>query len=158
MRMNKMGFSFSKSNTYIYAPVIFVITFIVVAILYATHENKNDKDHFANHAAIISDDIWALNDSGASIYLKLAMKANHYKSVNVSIPGENDFIVLRQDSLSGFPSFLHSTGLIGTKQMSQPILKKRAQIGTLTAVLYVRIIYPLFNILLVLLLILLRHL
>ncbi|MFT5726250.1 MAG: two-component system cell cycle sensor histidine kinase/response regulator CckA [Desulforhopalus sp.] len=153
--MNKMGFSFSKSNTYIYAPVIFVITFIVVAILYATHENKNDKDHFANHAAIISDDIWALNDSGASIYLKLAMKANHYKSVNVSIPGENDFIVLRQDSLSGFPSFLHSTGLIGTKQMSQPILKKRAQIGTLTAVQYVRIIYPLFNILLVLLLILL---
>ena len=155
MRMNKMGFTFPKSNTYIYALIIFVITFIIVAVLYVVFENKNDKDHFANHAAIISDDIWALNDSGASTYLKLAMKADHYKNVNISIPGEIDFIVLEQPPLSGFSSLLHSAGLISTKQMSQPILKKDTQIGTLTAVQYVRIIYPLFNILLFLLLILL---
>ena len=150
-----MGFTFPKSNTYIYASVIFVITFIIVAAIYVTYENNNDKAHFANHAAIISDDIWALNDSGASTYLKLAMKANHYKSVSISIPDENDFIVLQQTPLSGFSSFLHRTGLIGTKQMSHPILKKDTKIGTLTAVQYVRIIYPLFNILLVLLVILL---
>ena len=81
--MKKMVFTFPKSNTYIYALVGFVITFIFVAALYITYQNKHDKDQFTNHAAIISDDIWALNDSGASTYLKLAMKADHYKNINI---------------------------------------------------------------------------
>lgn len=155
MRMNTMGFTFPKSNTYIYTAVIFVITFILVAALYITYQNKYDKEQFVNHTAIISDDIWALNDSGASTYLKLAMKSDHYKSVNIAIPGGKDFIVLHHSPLTGLSSFLHKAGLISTKQMSQPILKDGTPIGTLTAVQYVRTIFPLFNILLFLLLILL---
>jgi two-component system, cell cycle sensor histidine kinase and response regulator CckA len=153
--MKKMVFTFPKSNTYIYALLGFVITFIFVSALYITYQNKHDQDQFTNHAAIISDDIWALNDSGASTYLKLAMKADHYKNINISIPGEKNFIVLHQPPLSGLSSFLHKTGLIGIKQMSQSIKKDGIHIGTLTAVQYVRIIFPLFNVLLFLLLILL---
>ena len=67
MRIRKMGFTFPKNSSYIYAPVIFIITFIAISALYITYQNKYDKEHFTNHAAIISDDIWALNDSGASI-------------------------------------------------------------------------------------------
>lgn len=150
-----MGFAFPPKKIYIFALIFFVITFIVITALYIRYQNTSDKDHFVNHAAIISDDIWALNESGASIYLKLAMDADHYKSVTVSIPGKNNFILLEQTPLTGFSSILHSLGLIGTKQISQPILREGVSIGTLTAVQYVRIIYPLVNILLVLLLILL---
>ena len=153
--MNIMGSTFSTCNRYIYAPVLFFITFLLVAALYITYQNKKDKEHFTNHAVIISDDIWALNDSGASSYLKLAMKADHYKSLNVAIPGEKNFIVLNQASLSGLSYFLYSIRLIGSKNMSQPILNKETEIGTLTAVKYVRVIFPLINILIVLLLILL---
>jgi PAS domain S-box-containing protein len=150
-----MGFTSPKSNTCIYAAVIFIITFILVAALYITYQNKYDKEQFSNHAAIISDDIWALNDSGAKTYLKLAMQADHYKNINISIPGEKNFIVLQQPPLSGLSYFLHRIGLIGIKQMSQTIFKDSTSIGTLSAVQYVRCIYPLFNILLFLLLILL---
>lgn len=151
--MNVIGFF--KSSKIFYAPVIFFLSFIVIAVSYTNYQHLYDQQQFSNHAAIISDDIWALNNIGASTYLKLAMKANYYESINVSIPGEGDFIVLQQPPLKGFTGFLYSTGLIGTKQMSQPILYNETQIGTLTAVQYVRLIFPLFNILLVLLLILL---
>ena len=150
-----MGSTFYNSSRYIYAPILFFITFILIAALYINSQNRYDKEHFANHATIISDDIWALNEHGASTYLKLAMKADHYKSINISIPGENDFIVLEQVPLSGLSSFLRSIGLISTKTISQPILNKGNEIGTFTAVQYVRIIYPLFNIFFVLLLLLL---
>lgn len=150
-----MGSTFSKSKKYIFIPILFFITFLLVTALYITYQNSYDKKHFTNHAAIISDDIWALNDSGASTYLKLAMKTDHYKSINISIPGEKNFIVLQQAPLSGFSYLLYNIGLIRTKNMAQPILNQGNQIGTLNAVQYVRIIYPLFNILLVLLLLLL---
>ena len=152
-RMNVIGIL--KSSNLIYSPVIFFLSFIIISTIYSNYKNISDKQQFSNHAAIITDDIWALDDAGASTYLKLAMKANYYKNIQVSIPGEEKFIVLQQPPLTGFTGFLYTIGLIGTKQMSQPILYDGAQIGSLTAVQYVRIIYPLINILLVLLLILL---
>lgn len=150
-----MGFNLIKSSRYIYIPVLFFVTFIVVSALYIQYQNRVDEEHFSNHAAIISDDIWALDDTGASLYLKLAMKADHYKNLNVSIPGIDNFIQLQQDELEGVSYLLHRAGLISTKQMSQPIFNKESQIGTLSGVKYVRIIYPLINILIVLLLVLL---
>ena len=153
--MNAISFPFSKNKFFIFAPLIFIVTFLVVASLYINYQKEDDREHFTNHATIISDDIWALNDTGASSYLKLAMAANHYASINVSIPGEDDFIALQQPPLQGISSFLYKIGLIGTKELSQSILNNGVLIGTLTAVQYVRIIFPLFNILLVLLLILL---
>ncbi|MFT5701209.1 MAG: two-component system cell cycle sensor histidine kinase/response regulator CckA [Desulforhopalus sp.] len=150
-----MGSTFSKRKSYIFGLILFIFTFFLVASIYITYQNQHDREQFNNHATIIANDIWALNDSGASTYLKLAMKADHYKNINISIPGEKDFIVLQLDPISGLSSFLYTTGLIGTKNMSQPILNKGIPIGTLNAVQYVRVIYPLINILLVLLLILL---
>ncbi|BHH84138.1 hybrid sensor histidine kinase/response regulator [Desulforhopalus sp. 52FAK] len=153
--MSTISSTFLTSKNFFYPLVAFVITFIVVAALYINYQNQEDRDQFSNHAAIISDDIWALNEIGASTYLKLAMKANHYASINVSIPGDEDFLELHQAPLRGFTHFLHTARLIRTKELSLPILYNDNPIGTLTAVQYVRIIFPLVNILLVLLLILL---
>lgn len=147
--------TFSKSTYYIYILLLFFIAFLLITFLYVRYQNQSDREHFANHAAIISNDIWAFNDSGASVYLKLAMEADHYKSINISIPGVENFIVLQQAPLSGLSYFLYTAGLIHTKKMSQPIFNKETQIGTMVAVKYVRAIYPIINILLVLLLILL---
>lgn len=153
--MSTMGSTFLTSKNYLNALIVFIITFVVVAALYINYQNQEDREQFSNHAAIISDDIWALNEIGASTYLKLAMKANHYASINVTIPGDEYFLELHQPPLRGFTHFLYTARLIRTKEMSQPILNNSNTIGTLTAVQYVRIIYPLVNILLVLLLILL---
>jgi signal transduction histidine kinase len=150
-----MGSHLIKSSRFIYIPILFFITFTVVSALYIQYQNRMDERQFANHATIISDDIWALDNTGASIYLRLAMKADHYKSLNVSIPGVDNFIALQQGRLVGISYLLHQVGLIGTKQMSQAIISKGEKIGTLSGVKYVRIIFPLINILVVLLLVLL---
>ncbi|TKB06718.1 response regulator [Desulforhopalus sp. IMCC35007] len=150
-----MGFHLKQSSRFIFIPVLFFIVFIVVSALYIQYQNRVVGKQFANHAAIISDDIWALDSAGASIYLRLAMKADHYKSLNVSIPGMENFISLQQGKLTGISYLLHEAGLIGTKQLSQEIFSKGEQIGTLSGVKYVRIIFPLINILIVLLLVLL---
>lgn len=140
---------------YVYILILFATTLSLAVALYVQQQNQHDRQQFANHAAIISEDIWAINDISASIYLKLAMKADHYKKLTVSIPGEKNFIVLEQEPLSGLSYILYSAGLIHTKELTQPVLYQEIKIGTITAVQYVRIIYPITNILLVLLLLLL---
>lgn len=150
-----MGFGFSKINRYLYIPTIFLLIFLISATLFIKRQEQLDHSVFANHAAIISDDIWALNDTGATTYLRLAMDTNHYKSVHVSIPGEDNFLRLEKESLNGLSALLFKAGLIRTKTLSEVIQNNGQTIGVLNATQYVQVVYPLFNILIAQLLILL---
>ncbi len=135
--------------------IIFLLIFSGIASIYITKTAHLDQKYFDTHAAILTDDIWALNQNGAEAYLQLAVKANHYKSLTVSIPGTDNFISAQSPPLTGLSLFLFKIKLIGLKQLSQNIMHDDQIIGTLHGEKYVRVIFPLINILIFLLLLLL---
>ncbi len=140
---------------YIFVTIIFLSFFLIIAVAYTHRTDTLDQKQFRTHAAIISDDIWALNQTGATNYLKLALKANHYKSLSVAIPGDESSFTISSPSLTGITQVLYNIKLIGTKNLSEDIVYKDISIGTLHGVQYVRILFPLLNILIFVLLVLL---
>ena len=142
-------------QAYLYVPLIFLLLFASIAFFYIEKTANQDKKFFKTHAAILADDIWALNQNGAEAYLHLAVKANHYKSLSVSIPGTDNYISASSPPLTGFSLFLYKLKLIGLKNLSQAIMHEEQIIGTLNGEQYIRVIFPLINILIFLLLLLL---
>jgi len=140
---------------YLYTPAIILVFFLVVAYTLVNRWAIHDSRQFATHATIIADDIWALNDSGAKAYLQLALHANHYKSLSVSIPGNDAYLTLTSPPLSGLDYILHEFHLIPVKQLTRDIVYQNQIIGQLSGEQYVRIIFPLFNLLIFFLLLLL---
>jgi PAS domain S-box-containing protein len=129
------------------------LVFSFIAYIYIDRVAEHDNKYFATHAAILADNIWALNQNGADAYLQLAVKANHYKSLAVSIPGDSSYISVASAPLTGLSSLLYRMKLIGVKELSKEITYDGQIIGLLTGEKYVRVIFPLVNILIFLLLI-----
>ena len=146
---------YNRSSRYLYIPFAFFLIFSAIAYIYIQRAADLDQKYFATHAAILTDDIWALNQSGATAYLQLAVKANYYKSLSVSLPGADTFIAVESPQLTGLSLFLYQIKLIGLKKLSQEIKHDNQIIGTLKGEKYVRVIFPLINILIFLLLLLL---
>lgn len=142
-------------KNYLYIGFVFFLVFCGIAYLYIVHASHLDRKSFSNHAAILTDDLWALNKNGANAYLQLALEANHYKSLSVTLPVDIPFTSVTSPALTDLPLFLHQIGLIGLKKLSQEILYKNKVIGTLHGEQYVRVVFPLMNILIFLLLLLL---
>jgi PAS domain S-box-containing protein len=145
----------SESNNtrrYLYILLIFLIVFSLTAGLYIQRSLAHDHKHFKTHAAILADDIWALNQSGANAYLLLAVKANHYKSLSVSIPGTDAYIYVTSPPLTGLSYLLYQMKLIGLLELQAEITHNNQVIGILNGEKYVRVIFPLINILIFLLL------
>jgi two-component system, cell cycle sensor histidine kinase and response regulator CckA len=142
----------NSRNRYLYVPIIFLLLFSSISFFYIEKTAKQDQKYFETHAAILADDIWALNQNGADAYLQLAVKANHYKALSVSIPGTDNFISVSSPPLTGLSLFLYRIKLIGLKNLSQNIMHEGQIIGTLHGKKYVRVIFPLINILIFLLL------
>ncbi|MGA7276453.1 MAG: hypothetical protein WBW79_00805, partial [Desulfocapsaceae bacterium] len=145
----------SVSNSirrYLYILLIFIIVFSLTASLYIQRSLGHDRKYFKTHAAILADDIWALNQSGANAYLLLAVKANHYKSLSVSIPGTDTYIYATSPPLTGLSYFLYQMKLIGLLELQAEITYNNQVIGILNGEKYVRVIFPLINILIFLLL------
>ncbi|MGB3209541.1 MAG: response regulator [Desulforhopalus sp.] len=138
---------YNKSSHYLYIPFVFLLVFSFIAYIYVVRAADRDQKIFKTHAVILADDIWALNQSGADGYLQLAVKANHYKSLSVSIPGNDPFISVTSSPLTGLPFYLYKMNLIGLKQLSQDIMHEDRTIGTLRGEKYVRVIFPVVNIL-----------
>ncbi|MFH0784837.1 MAG: ATP-binding protein [Pseudomonadota bacterium] len=111
-----------------------------------------DRQNFKNHALIIADDTWALNRNGAMAYLQLAIKTYHYQYLAISIPGDEEFLRLPNTQLTGISSAFHKLGLIGLKDLSENIMHEDETIGTLQGRQYIRVIFPLLNILVIVLL------
>lgn len=146
---------YNKSSRYLYIPFAFILLFSAIAYIYIQRDADHDQKYFSTHATILADDIWALNQNGATAYLQLAVKANYYKSLTVSLPGAETFISVNSQPLTGLSLFLHRIQLIGLKKLSQDIKHDNQIIGTLKGEKYVRVIFPLINILIFLLLVLL---
>lgn len=144
---------YNSRNCSLYIPFLFLLVFSFIAYIYIDRVTKLDNKYFATHAAILADNIWALNQNGADAYLQLAVKANHYKSLAVSIPGDSSYISVASAPLTGLSSLLYRMKLIGVKELSKEITYDGQIIGLLTGEKYVRVIFPLVNILVFLLLI-----
>jgi len=142
-------------SRFLYIPLSFLLVFLLIAYFYIKKSAIQDHKFFETHAAILADDVWALNQNGANAYLQLAVQANHYKSLSISIPGTETFLSVTGPPLSGLSLFFHKIKLIGLKKLSQEIMHGDQVIGILNGEKYVRVIFPLFNILIFLLLLLL---
>ncbi|MBM9512438.1 hybrid sensor histidine kinase/response regulator [Desulfogranum marinum] len=110
-------------------------------------QKRVDKEDFKTHAVFLADDIWALNASGATAYLQLALKAQHYQSLAILIPGEKDFLKVVSRPLEGVSKWLFQIGMIWTKELEQNITHSGMSIGKLHGVKYVQVVFPLLNIL-----------
>ncbi len=132
-------------------PVLFLLIFAAASLFYVHRRDTDDIRQFRTHAAIITDDLWALNEAGARSYLQLAAQANHYKTLALTLDKGDIFLQVHSPPLRGLDNLLQRFHLIWTKSLSTDIFYKERLIGTLHGVQYVRIIYPLLNIFLVLL-------
>ena len=94
--------------------------FSLIALVYIKRDAELDRRRLETHAAIIADDIWAVNESGARAYLQLAVKADSYQSLSVSIPGDDNYLHVTSAPLSGLNLVLHEMGLIGLGKNWQP--------------------------------------
>ncbi len=139
--------SISNSRSrYLYIPFVFLLVFSSIAYLYIQRTADLDQNFFKTHAAIIADDVWALNQNGAHGYLQLAVNTNHYKSLSVSIPGDNAFVSVTTLPLTNLSLFLHKIHLIGLKKLSEKIMHDNQVIGILHGEKYIWVIFPLINI------------
>ena len=146
---------YNSRSRYLYIPFVFLLVFSSISYLYIERAADLDRKLFKTHAAILADAIWALNQVGARAYLQLAVNTNHYKSLSVSIPGDNTFVSVTSPPLTNLSLFLHKIHLIGLKVFSQEIMHDTQIIGILHGEKFIWIIFPLLNILIFLLLILL---
>ena len=145
----------SKICRYVLVSLIFLVTFSSISLAYIRRDAELDHQQFKTHAIIIANDTWALNRVGAKAYLELAIKANNYQYLKISLPGEEEFLRVASPPLDDISSTLYNFGLIGQKDLVEDILHEEQTIGTLHGRQYVRVIFPLLNILVFLLLLLL---
>lgn len=136
-------------SRYLYLPLIFLFGFIIISVLYVKQSAREDQTQFHKHASIIADDIWAMNELGAKAYLKLALESDHFQFIHVAIPGDENFLQIDSAPLSGLAKLCYKLRIIGTKELSEPILHGSEVIGQLKGNKYVRVLFPLLNILLV---------
>ena len=142
-------------SRYLSIPLLFLAVFSFIALIYIKQATHRDLEQFETHATIIANDVWALNETGVKAYLQLAVNADFYKSLGVAIPGNESFHKVMSQPLTGLSEFLFKLGLIRVKKLSTAIMHEDATIGTLYGEQYVRVIFPLFNILIFLLFVLL---
>jgi len=141
-----------------YILLLLILFFIFLSLLYIRQDNIAQRKQFSTHTAILADDIWAFNQASALSYLQLVLKTGHYKTLSVSIPGNNNIVDITCQGLNGLDQFLHKIKLINERSLSADIVYKGQIIGTLFGIQYIRVIYPLFNMLIFFLLILLTAL
>jgi two-component system, cell cycle sensor histidine kinase and response regulator CckA len=146
---------YNSRRRYLYIPFIFLLVFSSISYLYIERAADLDRKLFKTHTAILADDIWALNQIGAHAYLQLAVNTNHYKSLSMSIPGDDTFVSVTSPPLTNLPLFLYKIHLICLKSLSQEITHDTQIIGILHGEKFIWVIFPLINILIFLLLFLL---
>lgn len=134
---------------------VFLAVFASTSYVYIQKDLERDRKQIKIHATIVADDVWAVNPSGAKPYLQLAMQADSFKSLTVTQSGGEPFVAVESPPLTGSENVLRRLGLIGIKTLSTGIVYNGQPIGTLEGVKYVRTIYPLTNILIFLLLVML---
>jgi len=149
----KIQFLFSSWKQFALGCCIFFILFAALSFSYARQHSARDIKHFKNHSTILSHDLWALNSFGVKSYLQLAIQANHYKNLKVTLEDGSLFFQIVSPPLSGLDKLLYELHLLPINKLSTDIFSHGKRIGTLTGEHYSHIIYPLVNIFFSLLLI-----
>lgn len=144
----------NRKCRYVYVPLLFVAVFACIVPIYIERTNSRDLNQFQTHATILASDVWTLDRAGAQAYLQLAVTANHYKSLVVILHEDELFQKAVNTPLSGLSAFLYKLGIIRIKNLSTTIMFENRAIGSLYGEQYVRVIFPLFNILIFLLFVL----
>jgi PAS domain S-box-containing protein len=150
-----MKYFFNSRKQFVFGYLIFFAVFSVVSFGYIQQKNVRDINQFHTHAKIISNDLWAMSQSGVKSYLQLAVQANHYKHLAVTLEGKEPFFQVNAPLLSGLDSLLHSLHLLPFKKLSTKIEYQGHLIGFLQGEQCERVIYPLLNIFIFLLLLML---
>lgn len=133
--------------------LILIITLIAVAVVYIKKDYSYNIKQFKIHATIIADDVWAVNPAGAKPYLELAMYVNSYKYLTVTHLSGDPFTHLTSPALPRLDQILFNLKLIWTKKITADIHFNGRIIGRIEGEKYVKVIYPLTNIMIFLLLI-----
>lgn len=133
------------------ALTLFVFFYVSITYFVLEKDRAKSQKQFSTHAAVITGDVWALDSSGVSTYLELAILANHYKNLIVTEPEGDIFAEVHSARLEGIDKFLHQIGLIGVRDLKSNLVHENRKIGILQGAQYVRIVYTLFNILVFLL-------
>ncbi len=128
---------------------LFLAVYSCFVFWYLAAAKNRDSAQAQNHAVIIANDLWNLNNSGMRAYLDLAARTGHYKEFEVLMDGEESFLHIYGPSLPWIDRGLLRLGLVYLKKSSLPIYYDEEQIGTLQMEQFVRHIYPLFYIFLV---------
>lgn len=136
---------YNRKCRYLCVPLLFVAIFSCIALIYIERINRRDFNQFTSHATILANDVWALDRAGAEAYLQLAVAANYYKSLAVTLPEDELFQQAVNTPLSGLSDFLYKLGIIRIKNLSTTIMFDNQAIGPLYGEQYVRVIFPLFN-------------
>lgn len=127
---------------------VFVL-FLLVAGWYIDKRHSEDVDQFKTHAVIIADKVWAVDRAGVETYLELAANLNSFKSLSVAEPDGRLFVAVEGAPLSGFDRILVQANLTFVRHMSADILYKDEHIAVLEGDRYIRLVFPLLNILII---------
>ncbi len=129
---------------------MFLVVYSCFVFWYLAAAEKHDSAQAQNHAVIIANDLWNLNEPGMRAYLNLAARTGHYKELEVLMDGEESFLHIYGPSLPWIDMALLRMGLVYPKKTSLPVYYYDGeQIGTLQVEQFIRHIYPLFYIFLV---------
>jgi two-component system, cell cycle sensor histidine kinase and response regulator CckA len=126
------------------ALIIFTL-YIYSIISYTERMDVANQKIITQHAHIISDDIWRFDKSSAEKYLKLAIEANYYKNIIVTLTNSKKYLGIDTIPNHTLEKVLIRHSLIQTKEYSAKIIAGNFNIGTLSATVYIRNIYYYFN-------------
>ncbi len=145
---------FSKTGIYITLLAgIFLSLFFFLGYFKYKQDLRESTAQFSNHASFIAEDIWALDKYGTLSYLQLAVKANHYKRLQVVLIPDESFVEEISPRLKGIDYVLYKLGLIPLRHLRADIVHQGTLIGRLKGEQYVRLLFPLTNTLISLLLV-----
>jgi PAS domain S-box-containing protein len=142
-------------NKFTLIVVLFFIIFIGTTTIVIRYQKVTDQNQLYIHSTIIADDVWAVNPAGANAYLQLAMKVNSYKTLVITQQGGEPFVHLTSPPLSKFENLLYRLKLIWLKKLSSDIVFNGHSIGAIHVEKYVKVVYPLTNYLVLMLLVML---
>lgn len=132
----------------IIASTILLFILIILLVSYITLKRNSSKStkQIETHATIITEDMWAIDKSGATSYLQLAVQANHYKRLLALQSNGEVFVDVGSEPLHGLDQFLLKCGVIRVRHLSADIARNSSIIGVLRGEQYIRIAYPLANV------------
>lgn len=115
--------SFSQARSRLLMSLLICLAvFACISYVYIRQDLASNQAQIQIHASIISDDVWAVNPSGAEPYLQLVMQANSFKSLTVTQPGGESFVHVESAPLTGIDKLLFNLKLIRATSLSTEIL------------------------------------